>query len=152
MFLRNVVVSFLVPQKVRSLTMTMPKRTWRCSFVLTKALLGFFLFSFRPHLYCQLLLSEVLASVKYYANIVILFQRRKPLSIFLVVTRKRNQAFVAFTSLTPHLLILHGRARKDTRGVHKTSSHYFLIHRTQRDETLKIAEQTSVFVPYLTLS
>jgi hypothetical protein len=48
MFLRNVVVSFLVPQKVRSLTMTMPKRTWRCSFVLTKALLGFFLFSFRP--------------------------------------------------------------------------------------------------------
>jgi len=74
------------------------------------------------------------------------------LSIFLVVTRKRNQAFVAFTSLTPHPLYYHGRAREDTRGVHKTSLHYLLIHRTQRDETLKITGQTSVFVQHLTFS
>jgi hypothetical protein len=74
------------------------------------------------------------------------------LSIFLVVTRKRNQAFVAFTWLTPHLLILNGRARKDTRGVHKTSLHYLFIHRTQRVETQEIAGKMSDGVQHLALS
>ena len=46
-----------------------------------------------------------------------------------------STAFVAFTSLTPHRLYYRGRAREDTRGVHKTFLHYLLIHRTQRDNS-----------------
>lgn len=70
----------------------------------------------------------------------------------MVVTRKRNQAFVAFTSLTPHRLYYRGCARKDTRGVHKTSLHYLFIHRTQRDETQEIAGKMSDFVQHLVVS
>ena len=65
---------------------------------------------------------------------------------------KRNQAFVAFISLTPYRLYYHGHAREDTRGVHKTSLHYLLIHRTQRDETQEIVGKMSDGVQHLALS